>query len=184
MKSKFSRGTTWIAGLLIVAFFAPLAAHARPPQQDFLTQTEAEQIRNAGSADARIGLFLDFGADRLRRFEHELQMKNTGPLRADFLNDLLDSFSSCVDEASGRVDDAISHGEDVRGGIRDIRKSVPQFLEELKKIKAKGLDLKLYEDTLNDTISDLQDDLHDAEKAEKQLQSGSPNSPVRGRGGR
>lgn len=171
----------WIIWLLVPVLFAPLTAHARPQQPDFLTQTEAERIRDAGSANARIGLFLDFAADRLRRFEHELQIENAGPLRQDFLNDLLDAFSSCVDEASGRVDDAISHGEDVRGGIRDFRKRVPQFQDELKKIRAKGIDLKLYQDSLDDAASDLQDDLHDVEKAAKQLQLGLPNSQPQGR---
>ncbi|HVB34064.1 MAG TPA: hypothetical protein VNJ52_06810 [Patescibacteria group bacterium] len=174
MKKSLS-AKPWIALLLAVALAAPLAAFARPAQQqDFLTQNEADQIRNADSADARIGLFLDFAADRLQRFEHELQIKSTGPLRADFLNDLLDSFSACVDEASSRVDDAVNNGVDVRKGIRDIRKRVPRFLAELKKIKAKGTELKIYQDSLDDAAADLHDDLRDAKKAEKKLQFNSP----------
>jgi len=173
-----------MAWLLAAALVAPGAALARPaPQrQDFLTETEADRIRNADSANARIGLLLDFAADRLRRFEHELQVKSTGPLRADFLRDLLDSFSACVDEASSRVDDGIGNGMDVRGGIRDIRKRVPRFLDELKKIKAKGTDWKLYEDSWRDADSDLRDDLRDAEKARKRLQFNSPGPKPRGAG--
>ena len=177
-------GKPWMVWFLAAAFLAPAPVFARPaPQrQDFLTQTESEQIRNADSANARISLFLDFAADRLRRFEHELQVKSTGPLRADFLNDLLDSFSACVDEASNRIDDGMNNGMDVRAGIRDMRKRVPQFLAELKKIKAKGIQLKLYKDSLSDAASDLRGDLRDAEKAEKQLQFNSPGAKPRGAG--
>lgn len=170
----------WIILLLGAALVAPLAAFAQPAQQpDFLTQDEANQIRNADSANARIGLFLDFAADRLHRFENELNMKGTGPLRADFLNDLLDSFTACVDEASSRVDDGVHNGVDVGKGIRDIRKRVPGFLAELKKIKAKGIDLKLYQDSLSDAAADLRDDLRDAEKAEKKLQFNAPSPKSR-----
>ncbi len=177
-------GKSWIAWLLALALLAPAATFARPaPQgQDFLTATEADRIRDADSANARIGLFLDFAADRLGRFQHELQTKGTGPLRADFLNDLLDSFSACVDAASSRVQDGMNNGVDVRGGIRDIRKRVPRFLDELKKIKAKGVELKLYEDSLNDAAADLRGDLRDAEKAEKQLHFNSPGPKRRGAG--
>lgn len=169
--------------LLAAALVVPAKAFARPQQSDFLTQTEAEKVRNADSPNARIGLFLDFAADRLRRFEHELQMKETGPLRVDFLNDLLDSFSSCVDEASGRVDGAMNNGKDVRAGIRDFNKRVPEFLAELKKIKAKGINLKLYKDSLDDAASDLRYDLRDVKKDEKQLQFNSPGARPRGREG-
>lgn len=179
MTAKYS-----VAWLLAAALLIPAATLGRPvpQQQDFLTQTEADKIRNADSANARIGLFLDFAADRLRRFQHELRNKSTGPLRADFLNDLLDSFSACVDEASRRVDGAIGNGEDVRKGIGDIRKRVPKFLAELKKIKANGVDLKVYQDSLDDAAADLRDDLRDAKKAEKQLGFNSPNRKPRGRG--
>lgn len=172
---------SWVILLVAAALSAPVTALARPQQHDYLTQSEAEQIRDADSANARVGLFLNFAADRLRRFQQELQMKGSGPLRADFLSDLLDSFSACVDEASSRIDDAIDDGEDVRGGIQDIRKRVPQFLIELQKIKAKGVDLKLYQDSLSDAASDLRDDLRDVEKAEKKLQFNLPSPKPHGR---
>lgn len=160
-----------------------MPALAGQAQQDFLTRTESEEIRDADSSNARISLFLEFAADRLQRFEHELQVKSTGPLRSDFLNDLLDSFTSCVDEASDRVGDAMSSGEDPSAGIKDIQKRVPQFLAELKKIQAKGIDSKQYRDSLSDAQADLRDDLQEVAKDAKQLQFNSPNKKPSGRGG-
>lgn len=164
----------WLSFLLAGMLAAPAAALARPPQRDFLTQTEADKIRDAESANDRIKLFLDFAADRLYRFQRELQMKGAGPRWADFLNDLLDSYSSCVDAASDRIRDAISQGEDVRAGIQDVKKRVPEFIGQLEKIKKQGVELKLYEDTLKDTIDDMHEDIKSADKAEKQLQMNPP----------
>jgi hypothetical protein len=172
---------SWMALALAALLAVPAAAWARPAQQDYLTETEADKIRNAASTNERIGLFLDFAADRLQRFEQELQMKGTGPLRADFLNDLLDSFSACVDEAASRIDGGVNNGEDVRAGIQDARKRIPGFLAELKKIQAKNTNGSLYRDALSDAQSDLQDDLSDVEKDAKQLNFNSPVGKPRGR---
>lgn len=173
-----------IALLLAGILSAPLPVLAAQAQQDFLTPAEASKVRNAVSANDRIDLFLNFASDRLQRFEHELDVKSTGPLRADFLNDLLDSFTSCVDEASDRVGDAMSSGENARAGLEDVRKRVPQFLSELKKIQAKGSDLQAYRDSLSDAEADLRDDLQEVAKDAKQLQFNSPKSKAIGRGGR
>lgn len=177
----------WLSFVLAATLAAPAAALAepvsaltRPPQRDFLTQTEADKIRDAESANERIKLFLDFAADRLRRFKQELKMQGTGPRWADFLNDILGAFSACVDDASGRIDDAISHGEDVRKGIKDVKKRVPEFLKELQQIKAQGVKLKLYQDTLDDAVDDLHYVLKDADKAEKQLRMNPPKKKPHG----
>lgn len=181
MKKTSARAKSWLALPLTLAALlaAPAAAGARPAQQDYLTETEAGKIRDAGSADERIGLFLDFAADRLHRFEQELQMKGAGPLRADFLNDLLDSFSSCVDEAADRVDSGLNDGEDVRAGLQDVRKRIPGFLAELKKIPAKGPNASAYHLSLSDAKADLQDDLSEVEKDARQLDFNAPGGKPR-----
>ncbi|HEV2387116.1 MAG TPA: hypothetical protein VGS20_07650 [Candidatus Acidoferrales bacterium] len=162
----------WMAFLLGAALAAPAAAPAQTGQ-DYLTQTEAEQIRDAESANERVKLFLDFGADRLRRFQYELHISKPGARQADYLNDLMDAFSACIDDADGRIKDAMSGGEDVREGIKLLRKRGAEFAAELKKIKAEGIELKLYQDSLDDAVQGLQDAIADAEKAAKQIPSGS-----------
>lgn len=167
--------TTWL--VVVLAILAGLAA-SRPalaaPQHDFLTQTEADRIRDAQSANESVKLFLDFAGDRLRRFEHELHFSRPAPRRADYLNDLLDAFDACVNAASDRIGDAMSHGEDVRKGIEDMKKRGADFENELKKIKAEGTELKLYRDSLDDAMDDLEGDIQDAVKAEKQLALNPP----------
>lgn len=161
----------WMALLLGPLLATPAGARAQTGQ-DYLTQSEADQIRDAGSANERVKLFLDFGADRLRRFQYELHTGTAGPQRADYLNDLMNAFSACVDEADGRIKDAMNSGEDVRGAIKMVRKRAPEFVAELKKIKAENIDLKLYQDSLDDAIDGLHDAVADAEKAAKEIPSG------------
>jgi hypothetical protein len=164
----------WCLGLVLAAALAGPAAPVARAQQDYLTQTEADKVRDAQTANERVKLFLDFAADRLRRFKHELGMKGTGPRRADFLNSLLDAFTDCVDEASSRIDDAISNGKDVRKGIKDMQKRAPEFLAELKKIQSSGVDTKPFHFALVDAISDVQDDIKDAANAKKRLELNPP----------
>ncbi len=173
---------TWCLALILAAVPAGSAAPpTRAPQQDYLTRTEANKIRDAYSANARIKLFLDFAADRLRRFQHELNMKNAGPRRNDFLNSLLDAFTDCVDEASSRIHGAIDNGEDVRDGIKDFQKGAPEFLAELKKIESSGVDTRPFHFALSDAISDVKYDIKQAAKDKKRLELNPPRRRGRDR---
>jgi predicted Zn-ribbon and HTH transcriptional regulator len=61
-----------------------------------------------------------------------------------------------------------------------VKKRVPEFLKELEQIKAQGIELKLYQDTLDDTMDDLHDVLKNADKAAKQLQMNPPKKKSHG----
>lgn len=167
--------TKWHGALPLLAAWVALGAPAygrnlAPQRQDYLTHDEADKIRDAYTSDARIKLFLDFAADRISRFERQLALKNPGPRQADFLNSLLDAFGSCVDEADGRIDDALANGQDVRVGIKDFQKRVPDFLSRLKKIQGSGAKIEPFHYALEDAIADLQEDLQDVAKVKKQLE--------------
>jgi len=179
MKRNTALARSCCALLLGTALGIP-AGWARPPQRDHLTQTEADKIRDADTTNDRIRLFLDFAQDRLDRFQRELRMKGAGPRWADYLNDLLDAFDSCVEEAAGRVSDGLHNGEDVRAGIKQVEKRVPEFLKELEKIRAQGTDLKLYQDALDDAMDDLRDVIQRAEKADQELQRNPPKRKPHG----
>ena len=169
---------TALAAILACGAATPASAARFPagaPQGDYLTQTEADKIRDAESPNERIKLFLDFAADRLQRFNHELHMKDTGPRRADFLNSLMDAFDSCVNEASSHIDSAVSNGNDVRDGIKDLEKRGAGFMTALEKIKKDNLDLSQYRDALEDAMGDLRDDIKDAKKEERRLNFNAPH---------
>lgn len=174
----------WLSFFLAAALVAPASALARPPQHDYLTHGEANKIRNANSSNDRIKLFLDFAQDRLDRFQRELKMPGAGPRWADFLNDILDSFDSCVNEATKRIHGAIRNGHDVHSAIKDAKKRLPEFEKELEKIEAANNHLSLYKETLSDTLSDLRYDLKSVKKAGQQLQLNPPPRPPQGGGRR
>jgi hypothetical protein len=170
------RGAAVLAAILACGTATASAARlpAGSPQGDYLTHTEADKIRDAESPNERIKLFLDFAADRLQRFNRELHMKDTGPRRADFLNSLMDAFDSCVNEASSRIDNAVSNGNDVRDGIKDMEQRGADFMTALEKIKKENLDLSQYRDALEDAMGDLRDDIKDAKKEEHRLNFNAP----------
>jgi len=150
---------------------------ARPPQlqqKDYLTPLEAEKIRNAETPSQKVKLFLAFAADRLKRFETELKRSTNAPHHDEILNDLLNGYSGCVDDAADRIQDALDRQEDVREGIREMRAEAPKFLEVLKKIKSSSAGRAAYKDTLEDAIEATQDAASDAEKAARQLEPAAP----------
>jgi hypothetical protein len=155
-----------LAALLVAARPRP----AQPGQKDYLTPTEAEKIRDAETPSKRGKLFLSFAAERLQMFEHELKRSGQGPHRGEILNDLLNAYSGCVDDAADTIQDALHRGEDVREGVKEMSAQAPKFLEELKKIKSTGGPyLASYQDTLEDAIEATRDAAKDAGKAAQQL---------------
>ncbi len=173
--ANFAIAPRWrIAVPLMAALLAlGVSAYGRSAavqNQDYLTHDEADKIRDAYTSNARIKLFLDFAADRIARFERERTLKNPGPRQTGFLNNLLDAFSSCVDEAQGYIDDALTNGHDVRVGIQDFQKRVPDFFSRLEKIRSSGADIAPYHYALGDAIADMREDLQDVAKVKKQLE--------------
>ncbi len=64
--------------MLILA--APLTARRprspqRPGQKDYLTEAEADKIRDADTPAERIKIYVGFAEDRLKKFEYELHRK-------------------------------------------------------------------------------------------------------------
>jgi hypothetical protein len=163
----------------VVPLAAVLAAGRPQPAQlgkkNYLTPSEAEKIRNADTASKRVKLFLSFGDERLRTFEQEMKRSGRGPHRGEILNDLLNGYSGCVDDAADTIQDALDRGADVGAGVQEMRAQTQKFLDELKKIKSSGGPyLATYQDTLEDAIEGTQDASKDAEKAAQQLEHQPP----------
>jgi DNA repair exonuclease SbcCD ATPase subunit len=172
-----SRAILW-AFLPVVTLLLSPALRAAPPQdKDYLTPVEADKIRDAETATKRVKLLLSFAADRLKRFEGELKRPAAGPHRAEILNNLLNGYSGCVDDADDRIQDALDRREDVREGIREMQAQLPKFRDALKKIEADGPELADYKDTLEDAIEATHDASNDADQAARQLEQ----SPARRR---
>lgn len=167
MRSHWLRCLFFI--LLVAGFCAPRAARAQAPQRDYLSEVEADKIRDAQNPNDRIKLFLDFAADRLKKFQYELGRANSQGHRAEVLNGLLNAYTGCVDDAADMITLEKEKQADIRPALKDMQARSKGFLETLEKLAKDGPDLEVYKDTLDDAMDGTRDALKDADKALKEM---------------
>lgn len=157
--------------LLLLAFTAsPLALRSgQQPQKEYLTQLEADKIRDAEEPSPRIKLFLEFAADRLKKFQYELSRSSSERLRSERLNSLLNAYSGCVDDAADLLSLGREKQQDIRLGIKEAQKRLKEFLPQLEKLAAEGHELATYKETLEDSIEATKTALAEADKAAKEI---------------
>lgn len=137
---------------------------AQRPEKDYLSDVEADKIRDAETPNERVKLFLSFADDRLKKFQYELE--HPSPTKhPEMLNYLMNSYSGCVDDAADLIQVALSKQENIRAGIDLMASKAKDFLETLQKYQKSGPDLEIYKENLDDAIEGTQDALNEAEKA-------------------
>jgi chromosome segregation ATPase len=168
-----------LALLCATLLLAPLAIARAPvpsPQvKDYLTESEADKIRDADTPALRIKLYISFAEDRLKKFEYEIHRTVPERRRAEILNALLNGYSGCVDDAADQIDVAQEKQQDIREALKMMRAKNKEFLETLQKYEKDGPELDTYRETLEDAIDGTKDALSDIDDAEKQATPG----PVR-----
>jgi hypothetical protein len=146
-----------------------------PPQKDYLSQSEADKIRDAETVSERIKLYLSFADDRLKKFEYEVHRTVQERRREEILNSLLNAYSGCVDDAADQIDVAKEKQVDIRDALKTMRSKDKEFRDTLQKYEKEGPELDTYKDTLDDAIEGTKDALSDIDDAEKEATPG----PVR-----
>ncbi len=165
-RSRIFASTLLFAALVVPAF---ARLHAQESKRDYLTTLEADRIRDAEQPALRIKLFVEFAADRLKKFHYELARPSSERMRAERLNSLLNAYTGCVDDAAELIDLGRERQADIRAGIKELQKRAKEFLPQLEKLAAEGKDLALYKDTLQDAIEATKQAQADADKAAKEL---------------
>ena len=175
------RNTTLALGLL-VAFLAPAVARpvarlAASPQQrkDYLSEGEGNQIRDAYEPAERIALYMKFAEDRLKKFQYELNRKVQDRRRAEVLNNMLNAYTGCMDDAADQIAVGQERQADIHGALKLMKSKGNEFLDILEKLQEKGPELDTYKDTLLDAIDGTKDALTDVDNA---LKTAAP-PPVR-----
>src|SRR6266481_5931106 len=93
---------------MVAALFAPSvssarAPHAGPQKKEYLTQSEADKIRDAETPGERIRIFISFAEDRLKKFQYELGRSVPERRRSEILNGLLNGYAGCFDDAADQI---------------------------------------------------------------------------------
>lgn len=174
------RHGTGVFALLLSAAL-PLAALPRASailqgKMDYLTEAEADKIRDTMSPAERIKLYVVFAEDRLTKFQYELNRQNPDRRRDEMLNSLMNAYAGCIDDASDQIDIAKQKQVDIHAALKIMGDKGKAFLDILQKLhQGSGPDFESYKETLEDAIEGTQDAMTATEKAQKEM----PAAPVR-----
>jgi hypothetical protein len=161
--------------LCLAAVLVPLRGVARPrpfPQEkkDYLSDGEAEKIRDAINPSDRIKLYVSFADDRLKKLQYELARPVPERHRDDVLNGLINAYSGCLDDATDEIDEAKDKQADIHDSLKLLESKSKEFLDGLRKIEQKGgPELAGYEDNLDDAIQATEDTISEAQDAQKEM---------------
>ncbi len=169
-----------ILAYVLAALLLPGYAPARSPlpaqgHKDYLTDAEADKIRDAVTSAERIKLYLSFAEDRLKKFEYELARTVPDDRRDELLNGLLNAYAGSVDDGADQIEVAQEKQQDIHRSLKLMVAKDAEFLAALEKYDAGGPDLDMYKDTLDDAIEGTKDAITDAQDALKIM----PPAPVR-----
>ena len=174
------RWTTIPSTLMLLSAMLSTAptTRASTPQKkkEYLTETEADKIREAGDTGVRIGLFATFAADRIKKVQYELaHIDPADEKRAERLNDLINGYTGCIDDAADLVEIGVEKQQDIRAGVKLMSSKIKEFLPYLQSLAANGAEREMYKSNLDDAIEATQDAAKDVERAAKE----TPAAPVR-----
>ena len=153
---------------VIVILVCVASANAQTLKKDYLSDYEADKIRDAETPNERIKLFVQFADERLKKFQYELDHPSASR-HSEMLNYLMNSYIGCVDDASDLIQEGIEKQQNVRAGVDLMANKAKEFLETLKKISADAKEIEIYKLNLDDAIEGTQDAINDAGKAKKSV---------------
>ena len=145
-------------------------ARAAPQKKEYLSDAEADKIRDAGTTGPRIVLYATFASDRIKKLQYEFaHIDPADEKRTERLNSLINSYAGCIDDAADLLDLGIEKQEDIRDGVKALQAQLKEFLPYLQDLSANGPERDTYKDNLDDAIEATQDAAKDVEKATKEM---------------
>ena len=161
-----------ILPVLLLAFTAiPSVAQKHDP----LTEVESDQIRELSQEpDKRIRLMLKFVQARLATID---QMEGDARLaagRGKQVHDLLEDFTSLIDELDDNIDDYTEKKSDIRKSLKDVIEANTSFqlkLRTLKEQKASSKEFSEYSFVLLNATEAVNSSLDNARQASQELET-------------
>jgi len=155
-----------LRGLMLGLLLVTTGASSLAQKPDFLTEEEADKLREAQEPSERIQLYLDFGQVRLTRFEEA--RSNPAVTTEDigkYLDGLLAQFVGIDGELKNWIEDHYQRNADMRKGLRAVLEVQARQLEELRRIQqSPDATTPAYADNLSDAIDNVSDTLDGATK--------------------
>jgi hypothetical protein len=168
IRTNFAPATVLLVASVLC--MPPAARTAAPQKKEYLSQAEADKIRDAGMSGPRIVLYATYAGDRIKKLQYEFaHMDPADQKRTDRLNNLINAYTGCVDDAADLIDIGIEKQEDIRQGVKALQAQIKNALPYLQDLAAKGPERETYKDNLNDAIEATQDAAKDVDKAMKEM---------------
>ncbi len=162
-----------ITTLVTLFLLGTILSAARPvaaQRKEYLSEAEADKIRDAGMTGPRIVLYAAFAGDRIKKLQYEFaHMDPTDQKRTDRLNSLINGYTGCIDDAADLLDIGVQKQEDIREGVKALEARIKDSLPYLQDLATKGPERETYKDNLDDAIEATQDAAKDVEKAAKEM---------------
>jgi hypothetical protein len=169
----------WLMCAALAALIAaplPVRAAAQQPKKDYLSDAEADKIRDAFTYSAKIQLFVEFAGDRILKIKYELAHLDPEDRRqGERINDLMNAYSGCIDDGDELVGVAVDKQADVHDAMKIFSARAKEFLPYLQGLEPKSPLLDDYKDNLDDAIEATQDAMSDLADAATQ----DSTAPVR-----
>jgi regulator of replication initiation timing len=164
-----------IPALLLIATVLPATAQKRDP----LTETESDQIAELSQEpDKRIKLLLKFIQARIATID---QLEGDPRMAADRgkqIHDLLEDFTSLIDELDDNIDEYTDKKADIRKALKEVIESNTSFqlkLRTLKEQKQTSKEFAAYNfavqnatEAVNSSLDNARQALDELEKALKE----------------
>ena len=169
MRSITRQGAILLLAATLSVAHAGLA-NAAPQKKEYLSEAEADKIREAGATGPRIALFAGFASDRIKKLQYEFaHFDTTDQKRTDRLNSLINGYTGCIDDAADLIDIGIEKQQDIREGVKALQAGIKEFLPYLQGLAMNGPEHETYKENLDDAIEATQDASKDVEKAAKEM---------------
>ena len=168
------RSITIPGAMFLLASILPVVpagrANAAPQKKEYLSEAEADKIREAGTTGPRIVLFATFASDRIKKLQYEFaHFDPTDEKRTDRLNSLLNGYTGCIDDAADLIEIGIEKQQDIREGVKAMQAKIKEFLPYLQDLAVNGPEHQTYKENLEDAIEATQDAAKDVDKASKEM---------------
>jgi septal ring factor EnvC (AmiA/AmiB activator) len=155
---------------LMISFFlltVMLGVAAAAEQDDYLSDDEVDELREAQGPSERIEKYLAFAQVRLTRFD-DYRSRRPDPEYdiPAYLDTQLDQFIHITDAMKDWIEDHFDRRDDMRAGLKKIVEMGPHELEQLRHAEqTPNPYAAAYGKSLNDAIEDFTDALDGATKA-------------------
>ena len=142
----------------MVLFSLGLPLFAQIHGRDFLTNDEADQIRQVQEPNDRLKLYMVFAKQRVEQVDQLVAQNKAG--RSAMIHDLLEDYTKIIDAMDTVADDALRRKLPLDLGLAGTVEGEKVMLARLRKIqKSEPSDMARYDFVLKDAIDTTSDSL-------------------------